>query len=641
MIAILAAVMVVVALACGGEAATPTSAPTATKPAPTATVPSGPTATAPADATSTPVPEATVPPDRRTDYVNYLLNHPGYKEKWGVPQYGGTIRAAGPSKPNSFQITQGWSAFMNGAFAQYNSLLMMDPWLELDQKIGCDLCESFEVSADGLTYTFKLRKGVKFQSEGWGKDKGAPAESYGAEMTCEDIKASHEWSANPPADVSPSSAATLRALHGHLDSVTCPDGPQGYTAVLNYKYFRNATLGWLTSGPPILNKEYREWMDKAYPGIQSTANAEGYLINMGTGPWIPTFADSQTVLKNKRNPNYFIKGAPFGDAYEDYPITEYNTKFASLATGKIHHVGHGSSGLTKAQVIQVQRDYPNIELHVVRYNHISHFELNPMRPPFDNWKVRWAVNLALDRKSWDEFMTAGAVKMSGPTYYFHSDVAKAGWGVPVEEYLTYPGYRQDKKDEDIAEANRLLDEVFGPGVRPRSDQYIIQLLSRREISIWGLGFFKEKLNWEFDVKYVDTYGKISDDCLYTIRAEASQTRTQNLALDPSDGLFKIHSKTGNPLCTRSGWKGTGVAPKEELDRIDALIDDIDTNRDQARRHQLVRELELYLMNERVTGPGLGVMNSVWANRGELRGSHFFNVGTYSQFRLTERWWLAK
>jgi hypothetical protein len=73
--------MVVVALACGGEAATPTSALTATKPAPTATVPSGPTATAPADATATPVPEATVPPDMTKDFLNYLLNNPGYQGK--------------------------------------------------------------------------------------------------------------------------------------------------------------------------------------------------------------------------------------------------------------------------------------------------------------------------------------------------------------------------------------------------------------------------------------------------------------------------------------------------------------------------------------------------------------------------------
>ena len=36
----------------------------------------------------------------------------------------------------------------------------------------------------------------------------------------------------------------------------------------------------------------------------------------------------------------------------------------------------------------------------------------------------------------------------------------------VAEWIrTWPGYRQPK-DEDIAEANRLMDEVFGAGERP-------------------------------------------------------------------------------------------------------------------------------------------------------------------------------
>jgi hypothetical protein len=518
----------------------------------------------------------------------------------------------------------------------------MDPWLEIGQEVMCDLCESWSVSADGKTYTFKLREGVKFQSEGWGKDKGAPAESYGAELTCEDIQASMEWFANPPADVQPSTARTMRNYLGHLDNVTCPDGPQGYTAVLNLEYFRNPTTGWLASGIPIWNKEYRQWMDAEYPGIQAKGEGEGYLINHGTGPFIPTYADSQVVTKTKKNPNYFRKGAPFADGWEDYPIPEYNTKFASLVTGKLQHAGGGSSGITKAQVIQVQQSYADkIELHIVRYNHISAFRLNPLRPPFDNWKVRWAVELALDRKSWDEFMTAGAVKMSSPAYYLHGDVARAGWGIPIEEYQTYPGYRQDKKDEDIAEANRLLDEVFGKGVRPRSDQYVIQLLSRREISVWGIEFFRKALNWEFDIKYVDTYGKIYTDCLYTIRAEANPNpNKQTYIVDPSDAFWGLHSKwTNAQLCLIAGFK-TGDRDSNWA-KVDALIEELDTSLDQARRHQLARELEIYVVQERTTSPNLGTMNVVWANLFELKGVHFYNLGAYSQQRLTERLWLAK
>jgi hypothetical protein len=547
---------------------------------------------------------------------------------------------ADPRVPSSFQTTLGWSAFSKWQFQAHNSLLMMDPWLEIDQEVMCDLCESWEASADGKTYTFKLREGVKFQSEGWGKDKGAPG--YGTELVCEDIKASMEWFASPHEGATPGTKQTGKALMGHLDQVTCPDGPQGKTAVLNFKYFRNLTTGWLAAGIAIWDKEYRAWMDEKYPGLQATANSDAYMINMGTGPWIPTFADSQSVMKVKRNPNYFIKGAPFADGFEFYGIQDYNTKFASLVTGKIHQAGHGSSGITKAQVVQVQRDYPDkIELHLVRYNHISYLRMNPMRPPFDSWKARWAVELALDRASWDAFMTAGALKMSSPAYYLHSD---SPWAIPVEEFQKFPGWRQDKKDEDIAEANRLLDEVFGKGVRPRTDQYVIQLLSRREISVWALEFFRKYLNWEFDVKYVDTYGKISTDCLYTVAADAKPPHGMQYSPDPSDAHVQTHSKLATwDRCEIRGWKGTdeGKDLEAELARIDALIDEMDVSRDQVRRQEISRYLELYMINERTTAGVLGVMNSAWANRFELKGVHYYNLGTYSQQRLTDRIWLGE
>ena len=141
----------------------------------------------------------------------------------------------------------------------------------------------------------------------------------------------------------------------------------GKTVVLNFSKYRNATINWLASGFAVWDKEYREWMDAEYPGVQSTANPEGYMINMGTGPQIPLSADSQTVMKVRKNTNYFIAGAPFADGFDTFAIQDYNTKFAALVTGKIPQAGHGSSGSTKAQVQQVQASYGDIiELQIVR-----------------------------------------------------------------------------------------------------------------------------------------------------------------------------------------------------------------------------------------------------------------------------------
>ena len=539
MMAILAATIALVALACGGEEATPV--PTATTPptaAPTATseammeetatpeameqattAPGEPTATSPAmvEATATDVPEVMLDVDYRDDWMNFLMDHRGYKPEWGEPQYGGIYKTADPRPATRFQTTLGYSAFSRWQFVAHNSLMMMDPWGKITDAPMCDVCESFEISADGLTYTFVLRDNVQFHSEGWGKDQGAPG--YGGELACEDVKASMEWFANPPPETRASYIKSGQFYMGHLQAVTCPEGPAGKTAVLEFDRVRNGTLGWLAAGIAIWDKEYREWMDAEYPGVQSSALPEGYMVNMGTGPFIPLSADSQTVMKSRKNPNYWLEGAPFVDGMDNFAIQDYNTKFAALVTGKIHQAGHGSSGVTKAQVQQIQDTYADIiEQQIVRYNHQQHFLMNHLRPPFDNRDVRWAVQLALDREDWLEFTTVGDVNMGDPYYILHSD---AGWGTPVEEFQKLPGLNPATKDADLAEANRILDEVFGPGNRPKTDQYVRQLLSRREVSLWGFDFFTKNLNWDFNVKYVDSYGTIQTDCLYTIRSEAS------------------------------------------------------------------------------------------------------------------------
>jgi hypothetical protein len=229
--------------------------------------------------------------------------------------------------------------------------------------------------------------------------------------------------------------------------------------------------------------------------------------------------------------------------------------------------------------------------------------------------------------------------MATIAYYFHPDV---GWSIQPEEYLTFPGFNPATKDADIAEANQLLDEVFGDGNRPKSDQYVIQLLSRREPSLWGIDQFKKHLGWEFNVKYVDTYGSISTDCIYTIRTEASTVMENTLTADPGDALNGLHSeRTGKPSCYILGYKGSGVAPDDEIARVDAMLVEADSTLDDARRAVLLREIELYMVNERLTSATLGSMNVAWPVRRELKGVRFYNLGTPSQQRLTDRMWLVE
>ena len=621
-----------------GETAVVASTTTATDAAPAVvlepTVTPEPTATiAP---TATEVPQENL--DYRDDWLNFLLNHPGYKPEWGQPQYGGIYETADPRPATRFQTALGYGALSRWQFAAHNSLLMQDPWGTIRDAPICDLCKSFEVSADGRTYTFKLREDVQFHETGWAKDQGAPG--FGTELACEDIKASHEWFANPPPETRDTYITFGEFYMGHLDIVLCPDGPDGKTAVMRFDRARNGTLGWLAAGIAIWDKEYREWMDAHYPGVQSMAVPEGYMINMGTGPFIPLTAYPQVVMESRKNPNYWLTGAPFIDGMENHIIPDYDTKFAALVTGVIHQAGHGSMGITKAQVQQVQEYHSDVvELQIVQYHLQQHFLLNHLRPPFDDWNVRHAVQLALDRQDWHEYATFGEAEMSAPYLVLHSD---SGWGIPIEEFQQFPGMNPATKDADIAEANRLLDEAFGSGNRPRIDQYVWELPSRREVSLWGLDFFKKHFNWEFEVQYVDSYGNIQTECRYTIRSEASPTYGQTYIGHAIDGLWKIHSQWRDREICRDdpGWTGRGPIPEEEWARLDGLIEELDATLDRKRGEEITRELELYLYESAVHTP-LGIMNVAWPNRREAKGVRYYNLGTYSQQRLHDRIWLVE
>src|SRR5438067_10106692 len=72
---------------------------------------------------------------------------------------GGVLKWAGPAEVAHFDVHQGAFRFVLGQM--YNNLVRFNPADGLKTIIP-DLAESWKVSSDGKTYTFKLRDGVKF-----------------------------------------------------------------------------------------------------------------------------------------------------------------------------------------------------------------------------------------------------------------------------------------------------------------------------------------------------------------------------------------------------------------------------------------------------------------------------------------------
>src|SRR5881628_1252397 len=83
-----------------------------------------------------------------------------------------------------------------------------------EEPVG-DLAESWTASKDGLTYTFKLRKGVKFHD--------------GSEMTSKDVKASYDKIIKPPPGI-------VSDRKGQYEVVEVVEAPDPYTVRFRLKW---------------------------------------------------------------------------------------------------------------------------------------------------------------------------------------------------------------------------------------------------------------------------------------------------------------------------------------------------------------------------------------------------------------------
>ena len=119
----------------------------------------------------------------------------------GGPKQGGTLYIGQDFGPQHFDPhkTTAWAS-INIYEHIYEGLVQ---WNEDESEIVPKLAESWEISDDGLVYTFKIRQGVKFHN--------------GREMTAEDVKASLDRMRDPD------SGSLVSATFNLVEAVEVPD----------------------------------------------------------------------------------------------------------------------------------------------------------------------------------------------------------------------------------------------------------------------------------------------------------------------------------------------------------------------------------------------------------------------------------
>jgi oligopeptide transport system substrate-binding protein len=239
-----------------------------------------------------------------------------------------------------------------------------------------DLAKEYTVSDDGLTYTFKLRDGLKFHN--------------GRPVTSADVKYSLERAVNP-ATQSPG-AGYFSMIKGHdelstgkakeMSGITTPDDKTVVFTLTRpdatFLHLMAINFGFVVPKEEV-EKAGADWGKKP----------------VGTGAfkfveWVP---GQHIVLE--RNQDYHRAGVPYLDKLTFEFGQDPTVAVLRLGKGEVDIVG---DGIPPAQFAQIMADPASKDLIAIGNQlHTGYVTMNVTQPPFDNLKVRQAVNMAINK----------------------------------------------------------------------------------------------------------------------------------------------------------------------------------------------------------------------------------------------------
>jgi len=214
-----------------------------------------------------------------------------------APKPGGTLISAQTTEATGLdpQLVPAFSRSRRSPM-MYSQLVRFDP----DMNPIPELAESWEVSKDALTWTFKLRQGVKFHD--------------GQEMTSADVK----FTFDRLFEKSPGKSDFIA-----VDKVE----PAGRHAV---KFVtKEPFAGLLAALGGFWGFIISEGGIKKHGDLNKAA--------LGTGPFMLQDWKVEQQMMLKRHPSYFKKGLPHVDEVNLRIIPDEANIVAALRTGQIHH----------------------------------------------------------------------------------------------------------------------------------------------------------------------------------------------------------------------------------------------------------------------------------------------------------------
>jgi len=341
------------------------------------------------------------------------------------PRYGGELLFAVPSESPSYDGHQEETfGLIHPVAPHYNTLLRIDPFDKSGTQVVPDLAESWTVSKDGRTYTFRVRTGVKFHD--------------GSELTARDVKASYDKIVFPPASI----ASRRKGAYANVEAI---EAPNPTTVVFRLKWPQGSFVSSLASP--------WNWIYKA---DILARDMRWYETNvMGTGPFAFVEHVKGSHWVGKKNPNYWDKGKPYLDGYRAIFIRDSAAQVSAIRAERAHIQFRGFSPAERDTLVAALGT--KVTVQDSPWDCMLYATINHEKKPFNDKRVRRALTLAVDRYEGSQAISKIAIVRT-----------VAGVQVPGSPFATLPGdleklagYGHDI-NKSRAEARRLLKEAGVP-----------------------------------------------------------------------------------------------------------------------------------------------------------------------------------
>lgn len=313
-----------------------------------------------------------------------------------------------------------------------------------------DLAERWETSPDGKTWTFHLRRGVRFHDV-------APVS--GREFTSQDVRCTVERILDQPGQ--------QRSQLALVDGLTTPDP---YTAVFT------------------LAKPYAEFDTNLAGNSMWMLPCEGtrgqYDIAtkaIGTGPYVLErwVRNRERVLVAHRE--YYAGGQPYIDRFEISIVPDQAAALAAFRTGQTDYLS--TLSLDRPQAERIMAEKPESLLFREAGITQTRLFMNQQAEPFDDVRVRRAMALAVDRQAMVGAIRAGG-QVTGPV------TPSLFGGLPSGEAARLSPYDPEQAKRLLAEAGfpngfstrMILTDGYGENV-VREAQWVQQDLAKIGVTV--------------------------------------------------------------------------------------------------------------------------------------------------------------